>query len=153
MNGPTTEERALLDALYRLHKMAKTNFVCNLTRAEYHLLERIALHMERCSAAPGISVSHLAGELGVSPSAVSRKLRGLLERGLITQTAGRDDRRTSYLCLTEEGLRARREACERLLRSSGAVVQRRGSEDIRTLTALLNRLVDVWTEEFSKENC
>mgnify|MGYP005966519897 CR=1 FL=1 len=152
MNGPSIEERALMDALFRLHKLSKTDFFCNLTRAEYYALERIARYEESSPGAPGISVSRLASELGVSPSAVSRKLRGLLERGLVTQTAGRDDRRTTYLCLTEEGLRVRREATERLLRFSDAFVQRMGAQNIRTLAVLLNRLVDVWTEEFSKEN-
>ena len=141
-----------MDALFRMHKIAKTDFFCNLTRAEYYALERIARHGESQPETPGISVSHLANELGVSPSAVSRKLRGLFERGLVTQTAGRDDRRISYLCLTEEGLRTRKEATDRLLRFSAAFVERMGAQNIRTLAALLNRFVDVWTEEFSKEN-
>ena len=52
---------------------------------------------------PGVYVNDLAEKLGVTKSAVSKMLRHLEERGLIERRVDPDNRRNTFVCLTEEG--------------------------------------------------
>ena len=52
---------------------------------------------------PGVYVNDLAEKLGVTKSAVSKILRHLEERGLIERRVDPDNRRNTFVCLTEEG--------------------------------------------------
>jgi DNA-binding MarR family transcriptional regulator len=52
---------------------------------------------------PGISVGELLGILGVTKQSLARVLSTLVEQGLVTQAAGRTDRRQRLLHLTEAG--------------------------------------------------
>ncbi|MBO1753929.1 MarR family winged helix-turn-helix transcriptional regulator [Allobranchiibius sp. CTAmp26] len=55
---------------------------------------------------PGISQRVLADRLGAVPSRVVVLLDSMEQRGLVTRTRSRTDRRTQELTLTEEGQRA-----------------------------------------------
>lgn len=52
------------------------------------------------------TASTLAAELGLDPGYLSRILRGFAERGLVSRTRSREDRRQSRLALTAKGRRA-----------------------------------------------
>ena len=53
---------------------------------------------------PGITVSRLLGILRITKQSLSRVLGQLVERGLVSQEKGRQDRRQRLLYLTESGL-------------------------------------------------
>ena len=66
--------------------------------AEARVLYEVA-HRDRPTA------SHLAGALDLDPGYLSRLLRGLRQRGLLTARAAPDDRRHRHLALTARGRR------------------------------------------------
>ena len=153
MNAPTPQERALLNAVFRLRRANFSLLFCRLTRAEFFVLEYI--HNAGPTGRPdagGIYVSELAAALRISPPAVSRTLGPLEDRGLIERHVDRADRRNTRIFLTPEGEQTRCEAAGRMQRFSETFVHRRGASDIDTLTRLLEKFVDIWEEELTKEN-
>lgn len=152
MQCPTPEEQALMQAVFRLRRTNFSPMFCQLTRAEFFILEYIHTYMLEHPGANGIYVSELAGALRVSSPAVSRALRPLEARGLIERHADRADRRSTCLLLTDAGEHIRLETKERMSRFLQSFVQRMGRENICALTRLLEQFIDIWAEEQAKEN-
>jgi DNA-binding MarR family transcriptional regulator len=59
-----------------------------------------------------LSVSTLSKVLGVSPSTVSKMADRLQEKGLVIRTKNADDKRLSYIGITEAGLELREKVFE-----------------------------------------
>lgn len=95
----------------------------------------------------GVTVSDLAEKARTKPSAVSRTLKTLEERGLIARTINQADRRNTYVTLTEEGSAT----CEKFRRTmcefGKAVIDRMDADDMRRMIAYINRLNQVAQEE------
>jgi DNA-binding MarR family transcriptional regulator len=69
---------------------------CGLSSAKLWMLNEIA-------AEPGLKVSKLAAALSIHPSTCSNMLSKLEERGLINRDRSKQDQRTVYLFVTEQG--------------------------------------------------
>ncbi|MGH8978538.1 MAG: MarR family winged helix-turn-helix transcriptional regulator [Acidimicrobiia bacterium] len=76
-----------------------------LTLAEYEVL---AIISEADDA--GVRMQELAETLHLSPSGVTRRVDGMVRRGLVTRRQCSEDRRRSYAMLTADGLNRLREA-------------------------------------------
>lgn len=81
-----------------------------LGRAHHRALHFVGRH-------PGTTVSELLSILRITKQSLARVLNELVERGLVAQTPGQDDRRQRLLSLTQDGaaleqrLFARQRAC------------------------------------------
>ena len=95
-----------------------------LLRSPYSLTE-VRLLFELAQS-PNLTASTLRDELGLDPGYLSRLLRGLEDRGLLSRTSSAADGRVTHLNLTEKG----REA----FRSLDA----RADEEVRTLLGALS---------------
>lgn len=62
---------------------------------------------------PGMTVSDLLAILGITKQSLARVLGVLVERGLVAQTSGRNDRRQRLLTLTTAGVALERRLFER----------------------------------------
>ena len=62
---------------------------------------------------PGLTVSELLGLLGITKQSLSRVLATLVAQGLVSQVAGRQDRRQRLLTLTDAGVALERALFER----------------------------------------
>ncbi len=77
-----------------------------LGRAHHRALHFIGRH-------PGLTVTDLLSILCVTKQSLARVLSALIEKGLVSQTAGRRDRRQRLLALTETGAALERALFER----------------------------------------
>ena len=84
-----------------------------LGRAHHRVLHFVARQ-------PGLTVAELLAILGITKQSLARVLRQLIDRGLIRQRAGRDDRRQRHLELTADG----RILAENLLKLQSARIGR-----------------------------
>ncbi|WP_085834042.1 MarR family winged helix-turn-helix transcriptional regulator [Clostridium merdae] len=89
---------------------------------------------------PGVKVSKLSSNMGMSMPAVSQMLKSLQKKGLVTRTAATDDRRVVYVALTTEGERVFSNAIDRFLERVDAVAALFGEEKINQITVLLEDL-------------
>lgn len=74
-----------------------------VSRREEHFLKTIEQFHCMHPDIPGMYVNDLAEQLGITKSGVSKMLRHLEERGLVERHVDPDNRRNTFVCLTEEG--------------------------------------------------
>lgn len=106
-----------------------------LTRAEFDILgtlRRVDHEM---------TPSHLARETFASGAAVTKRLRGLADRGLVTRRADDRDRRVAHVSLTEEGLQVIDRLMPEQLGYESALLAGLGEENREELAVLLSRLL------------
>ena len=94
-----------------------------------------------------LTVSELAEKMHVKPSAVSRTLKSLEERGLIERTVNQSDRRNTYVKVSEAGRKRQQEMKATIEEMVEAVLKRIEEEDLRKLVAYLNEVSEIAAEE------
>lgn len=97
----TDEQRHLMEGFFRGYQAftAKPDEMLarrGLSRVHHRILFFIA-------RSPGLSVSELLQELGVSKQALNTPLRQLIEMGLVSSDPAADDKRKRLLALSAEG--------------------------------------------------
>ena len=132
---------------HRYGKLNKNVEVGELSNGEFMMLQMIHFNSEEINGNPGIGVSDLAKKLHVSVPAVSRMLRSLDEKELIARDILKDDRRNTYVYLTEEGKKARDEAQKVADDYFDCVVSRLGEEKMETLLEIWGELVEILEDE------
>lgn len=120
----------------------------SMPKAEFFVLGILHRHIELHPDAGGMYPSQLAAIMHVSPQAASRTFKALEGKGLIRREADPEDRRNTYIRITEEGQRLQSEAIERMQGFLGKVFEAMGEEDLTRLFALWNRLLDIMEREF-----
>ena len=147
----TGARRGLIAAMHRFRRLNLNVVAGGLTRGEFFALTKVREHLSEHPGAKGICVGELADEIHVTSPAVSRMLRGLEGRGLIEREVDRENRRTTYIVLTELGKRAQAAYAGRIEALADRVAERMGEENINALISLLDRLTDILSEELAKE--
>ena len=145
----------LADALRRLARVRHSLSMGGLTMGEFLLLRLVQPPREETpegsDSGTTVCVSDLARQLSCSPPAVSRTLRRLEEHGLLKRRCDPADRRTTYVELTPEGQQQLLDYRGEMEALAVRVSRRMGEENLRVLTAQLDRLTDIILEEREKE--
>jgi DNA-binding MarR family transcriptional regulator len=92
-----------------------------LGRAHHRALHFIGRH-------PGITVSELLSILRITKQSLARVLNELMERGLVAQTPGQDDRRQRLLRLSTAGVALERRLFGRQKACLSAALERHGPD-------------------------
>ncbi|WP_294551425.1 MarR family transcriptional regulator [uncultured Pseudoflavonifractor sp.] len=144
-------ERALFRALHRFGKLNTGQIIEmeGLTQGEFFGLSMLREHLK--AHPEGMHVRELAGKARVSPPRVSRMLRDMEERSLIERRIDRNDRRNTYIYLTEQGEAAWNRTAERLSTFLDRVVDRMGLENVQTMIDLWNQFSEILEDERAKE--
>jgi DNA-binding MarR family transcriptional regulator len=87
-----------------------------------------------------LRMSQLAESVGTTPPTVTKLVKDLEERGLITRTPDEQDGRASILSLTEKGRQVAESIGQARLEGLGQVLTAWSSEDIEKLDQLFERL-------------
>ena len=95
--GTTYEE--LFRAMSQFRKLKFSDMFPNISRAEFFTMSMIMDKGENGK----ITISELATKAHVLPPAMSRTLRGLENKGYVERNVNKQDRRNTYVELTEQG--------------------------------------------------
>lgn len=133
--------------LYRFRQVHLSKLTGNMSKGEYYSLEALQQYHTTHPDSKGMYVSSLAKRLRISPPAVSRMLKSLEEKGLVERTVDASNRRNTYIRLTDHGAHMTRQVRSRMQFLVERVYDQFGEEDMRTMIALLNRLVDTAEKE------
>ena len=106
---------------------------------EFAVLEMIHKLSAQHDAIYGAAISDLQKKMEILPSALSRLLRGMEEKGLCVRSIDPKDRRSSYVSLTETGQERREQG----------VVERMGEGRFRELIKQWERFGDVLETEIA----
>ena len=144
-------QKEIFRALHRFGRLNTGQLIEmeGLTQGEFFGLAMLHEHLKEHPE--GMHVRELADKARVSPPRVSRMLRDMEEKGLIERRIDRDDRRNTYITLTEAGEAARQRTAARLSTFLDRAVDRMGPENIRTMIDLWNRFADILEDERAKE--
>lgn len=111
---------------------------------DFHPMRRF----EGCDL-PGIRVSELARESDLPMPAVSRILASLEKKGVIERHADPEDRRSTFVYISEKGKQESDRINRVLNQFFGRVTERFGEEETRMYTELTHRLTTILEEEIT----
>lgn len=135
---------------HRFKRVSMNNIFPEVSRGEFWVLKMIHGGCKKAEDGKGVYVSHIAKHLKVTPSAISRMLRGLEEKGFIERQVDKEDRRNTYVFLTEKGEEIRQKVEAEMNQFSKDVIASMGEEEAEQLLELLNKLVDTMEVEVKK---
>ncbi len=162
-------QEKVLKTTDRFHKIRLECLLPDLSKREYELLAVVQDYMDGHSGGSsandekngnggsgrngsGICISGLAERLQVSSPAVSRMVGTLEEKGYIGRGTGKEDRRNTYITLTEKGKEAKAASEAALCGLMERVTLRMGERDMEELLRLWNRLADIMEKELETKH-
>lgn len=136
----------LLQVFQRIHRI---NFSAQLgiSKGEFITLNILADYHKEHPKEEGVYVSYIAKKQGVANSQVSRMLKGLEEDGIIGRKVAKEDRRNTYVFLTNRGNQVLQEIKQRMEQHYCRVMERFGEENMEELIRLFNEMVNIMEEE------
>ena len=94
-----------------------------------------------------ITISELASRAKMLPSAISRTLKGLEERGYVERNVNKNDRRNTYVELTDAGKMVIEEARKTMAEFGKSVMAQVDEEDMKRLISYLDNIYRIAEKE------
>lgn len=94
-----------------------------------------------------ITISELASRAKMLPSAISRTLKGLEERGYVERNINKNDRRNTYVELTEAGRQLTEEARQTMSDFGKSVMSQVDEADMKRLISYLDNIYHIAEKE------
>ncbi len=123
------------------------SFFADLSKSEYCMLIAIENANQKKG---GITISEIADHLQVLTPAVSRSLRSLEEKELVERMIRKDDRRNTYVVLTEKGTQVLQRAKDNVYDFMESVIRQMDEKEIRQLIDSLNHVYQISEAEIEK---
>lgn len=136
----------------RFRKMHLIEVFGSTPRGEFFALDMLEKHKHLHPEATGMYVSDLAARMHVSPPAVSRTLKSLEAKGHIVRTVDENDRRNTYIQITQQGAQFRALKREGLQTFTRTVFEEVGEENMETLLMLWDKLIDAMERQIKNMN-
>ena len=143
----TTSPGEFVRLMERFRRLKVFRNITDLKKGEFFTLEYLYREKKANPQTRGVYSSTIAEELDIAPSAVSRMLRTLEEKGYVERSVNREDRRNTFVHLTQKGEKTCAQTVAAMQMVIGRVQARMGGEDIRQLTALCEKLLGILEEE------
>lgn len=141
---------ACLQTFQRFRRFHTDGLFVDISRGEFFALNMLHDHRQRYPYVQGMYVSELADKTHVTPPAVSRMLKALEQKGLIVRNVDRDDRRNTFIRITDEGEDVREKTMEAVGALFARVFQRMGEEEMHTLLRLSGQFMQIIEEEMKR---
>lgn len=98
----------------------------------------------------GTQVTKIAPRMGMEPNSLSRLLKSLEEKELVFKRKDTKDKRKIYICLTENGLKLRNIAAERLFSLEKSIKDKISTTDLSAFYKVTDAISDVIEIEKTK---
>lgn len=144
-NEPNNYEIAIVHRIIEKIKNSFTNIFLNMpiTNKEFFILKAIIAYEKNGKKITSTEISHM---LCISRAAVSQFVSSLEKRGYILRSTSRNDRRKTYLEITEKGEKTINETEKHLDNVFNTVKTKLGNERFDTLICLLKDISEITTE-------
>ena len=130
-------------AMNQFHKLKFGDIMQNMNKADFIVMSVIM----KKGQDDKMTISKLASTARMLPSAISRTLRGLEEKGYVERTINKNDRRNTYVELTAEG-KKQTSAVQREMRDFGKTVMAKLDEqEMNQLILYLNNIYSIAEKE------
>lgn len=142
------ESERLFDAINKLKQLNMIERLELIPQSEAVILKTVMDMQNQGRHNP--SVSQIARKLFVSPPAISRKLKTLREKQLIETFTGENDRRNTYVILTDKGKEALQENFNQVSAFLNHALARLDPEEIDQFYVLFNKIFESMRAELDK---
>lgn len=133
----------LFRAMNQFHKLKFSDMMQNMSKADF-IVMNVIMNKGKDDK---MTISELAAIARMLPSAISRTLKGLEEKGYVERTINKQDRRNTYVELTEEGKKQTREV-RQVMRDFGKTVMAKLDEhEVNQLILYLNNIYSIAEKE------
>ena len=140
----------LFSSIRRMKKISHTfaPAFCGLTHAQFRILQilyRESFHNKKSGkkdAPSGLKIGWLAQFLGQAAPTISQRVNELEKLGFVVRKPDAEDRRITYVCLTEAGEEIMQKAFDNMKQSIQRVTDIVGEESIKEFSRLVGVLVD-----------
>lgn len=133
----------LFRAMNQFHKLKFSDMMQNMSKADF-IVMNVIMNKGKDDK---MTISELAAIARMLPSAISRTLRGLEEKGYVERTINKNDRRNTYVELTAEG-KKQISAVQREMRDFGKTVMAKLDEqEMNQLILYLNNIYSIAEKE------
>lgn len=133
----------LFKAMHQFHKLRLGDMMPNVSGADFWAMRNIVDKGEDGK----ITVSELAKKTNVLPSAISRTIRGLEDKGYVERTINKNDRRNTYVEMTDKGREVMQIVRENMHDFGEAVLSKLDENELSQLIAYLNNIYDIAQKE------
>lgn len=133
----------LFKAMHQFHKLRLGDIMPDISGADFWTMRNI---MDKGKDGK-ITISELAKKTRVLPSAISRTLKRLEEKGYVERTVNKNDRRNTYVEITDRGREVAQEVREIMRDYGEAVLSKFDEEELSMLISYLNNIYDIAKKE------
>lgn len=133
----------LFRAMNQFHKLKFSDMMQNMSKADFIVMNVIMNKGKEDK----MTISELAAIARMLPSAISRTLKGLEEKGYVERTINKQDRRNTYVELTEEGKRQTREVRQVMRDFGKTVMAKLDEQEMNQLILYLNNIYSIAEKE------
>lgn len=145
--------RQFFSVLDGFRKLNLFHLIPDISQADYSVLKMTQYCAEgMADVRKNVKVSSVVEKLGCAAPMVSRSLKNLESRGWIVRVTDPDDRRNTFVYLTEEGNRMIQKADGTLYAFTSRVFQELGPEIMQSLNQNLLRFQQICREEMNRES-
>lgn len=136
----------LMQVFHRLHKINLSDKL-GISKGEFITLSILADYQKEHPKEEGVYVSYIAKKQCVANSQISRMLKALEEKGLIERKVAKEDRRNTYVFLTNHGNKVLEDVRQNIEQHYYRVMERFGEENMEELIRLCNEMANIMEEE------
>ena len=133
----------LFKAMHQFHKLRLGDIMPDISGADFWTMRNI---MDKGEDGK-ITISELAKKTMVLPSAIFRTLKRLEEKGYVERTVNKNDRRNTYVEITDRGREVAQEVREIMRDYGEAVLSKLDEEELSMLISYLNNIYDIAKKE------
>jgi len=133
----------LFRAMNQFHKLKFSDMMQNMSKADFIVMNVIMNKGKEDK----MTISELAAIARMLPSAISRTLKGLEEKGYVERTINKQDRRNTYVELTEEGKKQTREVRQVMRDFGKTVMAKLDEQEMNQLILYLNNIYSIAEKE------
>lgn len=139
----------IMNAFIRFQKLKINTIIEEISISDFHILGALHCYEEQENETGGMKVSELARMMRVSSPSMSRTLNHLEKDGYVCRYEVSNDRRSTYVKLTEEGRKTADRVEQTMKEYWKAVLARVGEDKVDQLSEVLGELYEAAEEEIA----
>ncbi|NLL77949.1 MAG: MarR family transcriptional regulator [Clostridiales bacterium] len=144
-------QEELISTVRRFEKLKYEILFHDISRREYDMLTVMERYLKENDERKGMYVWELAKALHISSPAVSKMIRALEERGYVERDVDKEDRRNTYVYMTDIGKESRAQNKKKIDALMKKVLICMGEKNMKEFIMLCNLLEDIIEEELKGE--
>lgn len=142
-------QNQFLRFMQEFQKIHLERMVPEVSKMEFITLQQIFSLQGKSEREEGIYVADLIKRMDTHPSAMSRLLKGLEEKGYIQRETDKKNRRNTLVCVSEQGKQKCTQIRQRMEKYMDGVFQKMGEEKVIELFHLWEQLLICMNEELA----